>query len=105
MGARDRLHYLDNLKVALTGLLIAHHVGQAYGPTGGAWPIQEAARAAILGPFFTVNRSFLMSLFFLISGFFVARSFDAKGGWPFVRGRLLRLGLPLLSWGLVMIPL
>ncbi len=105
MAERERLYYLDNLKVALTVLLIAHHVGQAYGPTGGTWPIQETARAALLGPFFTVNRSFFMSLFFLISGYFVARSFDAKPGWPFVKSRLLRLGVPLLVFSLLMIPL
>jgi peptidoglycan/LPS O-acetylase OafA/YrhL len=91
--------------VALTGLLIAHHVGQAYGPTGGAWPIQEAARSAVLGPLFTIDRSFFMSLFFLISGYFVARSYDGKGGWEFVKGRLLRIGLPVLAWALLMIPL
>jgi|GEM_PF-1215465 len=105
MAERERLYYLDNLRVALTALLIAHHVGQAYGPTGGAWPIQEAARSAFLGPLFTIDRSFFMSLFFLISGHFVARSYDAKGGWPFVKGRLLRIGLPLLVWSLLMVPL
>ena len=105
MAERERLYYFDNLKVALTVLLIAHHVGQAYGPTGGTWPIQETARAALLGPFFTVNRSFFMSLFFLISGYFVARSFDANPGWPFVKSRLLRLGIPLLVFSLLMIPL
>jgi glucans biosynthesis protein C len=56
--------------------VIAHHVGQAYGPTGGSWPIQEAARTRILGPFFTVNRSFFMSLFFLISGYLMVMSYD-----------------------------
>ena len=100
-----RLFYLDNLRVALTMLLVAHHVGQAYGPTGGSWPIQEAARAAILGPLFTIDRSFFMSLFFLISGFFSAASYDAKGGRAFVRSRLLRLGLPVVVWALLMIPL
>ncbi len=105
MAERERFYYLDNLKVALTGLLIAHHVGQAYGPTGGSWPIQEAARAAILGPFFTVNRSFFMSLFFLISGYLVARSYDAKPGWPFVKSRLVRLGLPVLVFAVLMVPL
>jgi len=100
-----RLFYLDNLRVALTMLLVAHHVGQAYGPTGGAWPIQEAARAAILGPLFTIDRSFFMSLFFLVSGFFTAASYDAKGGRAFVRSRLLRLGLPVLVWAVLMVPL
>ena len=31
-----RLYFLDNLRIALTILVIAHHVGQAYGPTGGS---------------------------------------------------------------------
>ncbi len=98
-----RLYYLDNLRVALTVLLIAHHVGQAYGPTGGAWPIGEAVRAPILGAFFAVNRSFFMSLFFLISGYFTAMAVDAKGPSAFMRSRLLRLGLPVLVWGLVVV--
>ena len=34
-----RLYYLDNLRVAVIILVIAHHVGQAYGPTGGWWVI------------------------------------------------------------------
>jgi peptidoglycan/LPS O-acetylase OafA/YrhL len=68
LSVKTRLYYLDYLRVALTILVIAHHVGQAYGPTGGAWPVQEPTRAALLGPFFTVNRSFFMSLFFMISG-------------------------------------
>lgn len=100
-----RLYYLDNLKIALTVLVIAHHVGQAYGPTGGAWPIQEAARSAILGPFFTVNRSFFMSLFFLISGYFMVASYDHHGPGRFLKGRLLRLGIPLLTFFFLIIPL
>jgi peptidoglycan/LPS O-acetylase OafA/YrhL len=35
-----RLFYLDTLRIVLTILVIAHHVGQAYGPTGGYWPVQ-----------------------------------------------------------------
>jgi len=105
MGDARRLYYLDNLKIALTILVIAHHVGQAYGPTGGAWPIQEATRAAILGPFFTVNRSFFMSLFFLISGYFMVASYDHHGPGRFLKGRLLRLGVPLLAFFFLIIPL
>lgn len=105
MGDARRLYYLDNLKIGLTILVIAHHVGQAYGPTGGAWPIQEATRAAILGPFFTVNRSFFMSLFFLISGYFMVASYDHHGPGRFLKGRLLRLGIPLLAFFFLIIPL
>ena len=98
-----RMLYLDNLRVAVIMLVIAHHVGQAYGPTGGWWPIQEAARAQVLGPFFTVNRSFFMSLFFMISGYFTVMSFRSKGASAFLRDRFLRLGIPTLVFGLLMV--
>lgn len=97
----SRLFYLDNLRVALIAGVIAHHAGQAYGPTGGTWPIMEATRAAILGPFFTVNRSFAMSLFFFVSGYFTVISCDAKGPAAFLKSRLLRLGIPVLVVALV----
>ena|SRR5438477_77773 len=98
VGARET--YLDSLKVLLTALVIAHHAGQAYGPTGGRWPIFEPERAGILGPFFSVNAGFFMGLFFLISAYFVPLSFDRKGGSAFLRYRFVRLGVPLLvAWG------
>ncbi len=103
--ATGRLYFLDNLRIALTILVIAHHVGQAYGPTGGAWPIQESTRAGILGPFFTVNRSFFMSLFFLISGYLMVMSYDRGRPLAFVKARLLRLGVPLVAFFLLVIPL
>jgi len=105
MGETRRLYFLDNLRIGLTILVIAHHVGQAYGPTGGSWPIQESARAAVLGPFFTVNRSFFMSLFFLISGYFMVMSYDRIGPGVFLKNRLLRLGVPLVLFFLLIIPL
>ena len=105
MEKENRLFYVDNLRVALTILVIAHHVGQAYGPTGGYWPVQEAARAALLGPFFTVNRSFFMSLFFMISGYFMVMAYEHNGPGAFLKSRLMRLGVPFLVYGAVMIPL
>jgi len=104
MGDIRRLYFLDNLRIGLTVLVIAHHVGQAYGPTGGYWPVQEATRAAVLGPFFTVNRSFFMSLFFLISGYLMVASYDRAGPAAFFRSRFLRLGVPLLAFFLLVIP-
>ena len=100
-----RLYFIDNLKVALTILVIAHHVGQAYGPTGGWWPIQEAVRTPWLGPFFTVNRSFFMSLFFMLSGYFMVLSYDRHGPTSFLKSHLLRLGAPLLFFFFLVIPL
>ena len=105
MRETRHLYFADNLRIALTILVIAHHVGQAYGPTGGYWPIQEETRAAVLGPFFTVNRSFFMSLFFMISGYFMVMSYDRHGPVRFLKSRVLRLGVPLLIFFFLVIPL
>jgi fucose 4-O-acetylase-like acetyltransferase len=99
-----RIFYLDNLRIVLTILVIAHHVGQAYGPTGGYWPVQETARAALLGPFFTVNRSFFMSLFFMISGYFMVSAYQRNGSAAFIRSRFVRLGVPVLAFAALMLP-
>jgi peptidoglycan/LPS O-acetylase OafA/YrhL len=100
--ATTRLAYIDNLRALLAALVVAHHVGQAYGPTGGDWPIFNPTRAAILGPFFAVNASFFMGLFFLIAGYFVPHAYDRKGAGSFLKDRLIRLGVPLLFVSLVL---
>ena len=89
-----RLFFADKLKTALTMLVIAHHAGQPYGPTGGSWPVSNAVQSPLLGPFFAVNAAFFMGLFFLLSGYFVPGSYRKKGGGAFFKGRLIRLGIP-----------
>ncbi len=99
-----RTAYFDNIRIALIILVLMHHVGQAYGPTGGWWAYQEPERARILGIFFGVNRSFFMSLFFFISGYFMPGAFDKKGPAKFLVDRFKRLGIPLLVFFLAIIP-
>jgi glucans biosynthesis protein C len=100
---RPRLFFIDNLRIGLIALVVAHHVGQAYGPTGGWWYFTDSGKAPILGAFFTVNRSFLMSLFFMISGYFLPQSFGRKTR-GFLKDRFVRLGTPLLVFAFVIIP-
>ncbi|MGC4044978.1 MAG: acyltransferase family protein [Armatimonas sp.] len=74
--------YLDNLKVWLTFLVVAHHVAQAYGPTGGAWPVSEPMRSPYLAPFITINAMFFMGLFFFISRLLYPGAYQRKGFRP-----------------------
>ena len=98
------LFFIDNLRIALIVLVIVRHAGQAYGPTGGSWYFENPDRASIPGAFFTVNRSFFMSLFFMISGYFLPASYDRKGTREFLGDRLRRLGWPLLVFFFAVIP-
>lgn len=104
MSERRTLFFIDNLRIALIMLVIAHHAGQAYGPTGDFWYFENSERASILWAFFVVNRSFFMSLFFMISGYFLPASYDRKGARDFLNDRLRRLGVPLLVFFFIVIP-
>jgi len=96
-----RLYFADNLRVCLVMLVVAHHAAQAYGPTGGRWPISNPESIGLLGPFFSVNASFMMGLLFLIAGYFTASSFARKSIGGFLKARLIRIGIPLLFFALV----
>jgi hypothetical protein len=103
-SARPRLAYLDNLKACLAALVVFHHAGQPYGPTGGSWPIFHAEKFRLLGPFFHTNASFFMGLFFLISAYFLPRAYDRQGPAGFLADRFRRFGLPVLAFGLLLFP-
>ncbi len=106
MGIKEsgkRIYFLDNLKVALTALVVAHHAGQPYGASNGFW-YYKSKETLNLGPFFGVNAAFFMSLFFLISAYFLPASFDKKGPGVFIKERFKRLGTPLLFGFFIMIP-
>lgn len=99
----NRLRYLDNLKIALMMLVVAHHAAQPYGP-GDWWYVQGGERAGVLASFTTVNGAFFMSLFFVVSAFLVPAAYDRKGGWVFLKDRMRRLALPLLFGFFVIMP-
>jgi glucans biosynthesis protein C len=92
----NRIVYVDVIKVFLTCLVVAHHAGQAYGPTGGVWVVSDTAKTSWLGQFFFINASYMMGLYFFISGYFMVFSLNRKTNAQFIKDRLVRLGIPLL---------
>ncbi len=92
----NRIVYIDVIKVFLTCLVVAHHAGQAYGPTGGVWVVSDTSKANWLGQFFFINASYMMGLYFFISGYFMVFSLNRKTQIQFIKDRLIRLGIPLL---------
>lgn len=98
---KDRIAYVDQIRVFLTCLVVAHHAGQAYGPTGGVWVVDNVAKAAWLGNFFFINASYMMGLYFFISGYFLVFSIKRKSNAAFTKDRLKKLGIPLLFFTLL----
>ena len=107
--AATRIHFIDRLRVVMTVLVIAHHSAITYGASG-SWFYREPGNAAsptvqLLTMFVTVNQAFFMGMFFLLAGYYTPVSLAAKGASRWAADRLLRLGMPLLAFGLVLGPL
>ncbi len=107
--AATRLLFIDNIRVFLTILVILHHTMIIYAGTG-SWGLytegrQDAITTVIGGWFCLVNQAYFMSLFLLISAYFVPGSYDRKGAGHFVKDRLIRLGIPLIIYSWIISPL
>lgn len=100
---------LDRLKAGVTLLVVFHHTSITYGGAG-SWfyrelPTNDSPSSLLLTLFCAVNQAWFMGLFFLVAGYFTPDSLQRKTSRAFVRDRLLRLGLPLLAFGLLLGPL
>lgn len=54
-------------------------------------------RTPWLGAFFALSEAFVVPAFFSLSGYYAERSLERHAPWPFVRRKLVRLGVPLLT--------
>lgn len=107
---------IDAMRAFVTLLVLAHHALIAYMPDvprpaaaftqpamlWAAFPIVDSQKFGLFGLLVMINDLFFMALMFFISGLFVWRGLSAKGAGGFLRGRLLRLGVPfVLAAGLL----
>jgi len=107
---QTRMLYIDNMRVLLISLVIVGHMAITYGAPQGSWYYREEGE---VGPVFAIvtlfllgiGASFLLGLFYLIAGYFTPRPYDRKGAKRFIIERLVRLGIPLILYALVINPL
>jgi peptidoglycan/LPS O-acetylase OafA/YrhL len=107
MAQRDL--YIDRLRSVMTVFVVLHHTAITYGAIGG-WFWHEidpsgALSSQLLILFCTTNQAYFMGFFFLLAGYFTPASLERKGYARFIGDRFLRLGLPLLAFGLILGPL
>lgn len=104
---RTRLYYIDNLRVALTVVVVLQHCAITYGIMQFWFYVEPATDPSgiFLDIFAAVNSVYLMDVFFLVAGYFVPSSVDRKGPGGFMKDRLVRLGIPLLLFLIVLRPL
>ncbi len=107
MPTRD--FWIDRLRTVLTVLVLLHHTAITYGASGG-WFYYElhpngSLASTLLTLFCATNQAYFMGFFFLLAGYFTPRSLERKGYMRFLGDRLLRLGVPMAGFIVLLGPL
>ena len=105
---KPRLFFIDNLRILVISLVIVSHCSITYGGPGGWFyidPGNAPGTPFVLAMIDMLNQSFFMGFFTLVSAYFIVPSLLRKGREKFVHDRLVRLGIPLLFFVLVLNPL
>ena len=102
MPETKRIHYLDNIRIYLTVIVILQHLTITYGAPGG-WYYREfdfhqldTITLAALVLFVAANQAYFMGFFFFLGGYFSNSSLKRKDSGGFLIQRIIRLGIPLL---------
>jgi glucans biosynthesis protein C len=105
---RGRLVHLDRLKILLTAGVITAHAAMSYG-AAGTWLYEEdslsGATALVLSVLVGGGVMFVLGLFFLMSGMLTTGPLQRRGPRRFLVSRLVRLGIPVLAYALVVWPM
>ncbi|WP_367868272.1 acyltransferase [Pedobacter sp. WC2423] len=107
LNPSNKVFYIDNIKLLLTLLVVLHHTFIAYGSSGSWYYTEKTTHVGAMVPmtmFVSINQSFFMGFFFLLSAYFTGPSYDKKGAGQYMTDRLLRLGIPLLFYSFVLSP-
>ncbi len=103
----SRLFFIDYLRAFLIILVIMLHLAFTYGSSINLWYYHDTTNALTAGLVTSltgIGQAFCLGLFFLISAYFTPGAYDRKGAGRFLRDRLVRLGLPLLIYDLLINP-
>jgi peptidoglycan/LPS O-acetylase OafA/YrhL len=103
----ERFHSFDALRASALLLGIVLHATMSFlvGFRELRFPIADVSQSLTLEVFFFVVHMFRMMLFFLVAGFFARLLMQRLGTGGFTKNRLRRVGLPLLIFYPVLLPL
>ena len=104
----NRVNYLDNLKTALTCLVVAHHTSQGYVTIDTGWSVQQPnipeINNRLIGWLLSVDNAFFMALFFMLSAYFIPLSLEHKTAKRYLWERTKRLGIPIIIFMFMVLP-
>lgn len=99
---RQRLYFLDWLRIAAFSLLLPYHVGMFY--VTWDWHVKSPAASHALEPLLLAISPWRLPLLFFISGAVIQSVISRLSDWGFVRQRSSKLLVPLLFGMLVVVP-
>lgn len=105
---KERLFYIDNLRLMVIVFVVMHHLAVTYSGFGSFYYIESRPLDLLSTIWFAFYLSFqqgyFMGLLFMIAGYFVAGSYDRKGFDRFIKERFKRLMIPTLIYMVFITP-
>ena len=95
-----RIHYLDAMRSIMMMLGVVYHSAPVFSPVEGVWFIQSDNTTTLAPAIMGFIHIFRMPVFFMISGYFAIFSIQRYGNDLFIKKRLKRILIPLVTTAL-----
>ena len=102
--SRPRQHFWDALRAFLMLLGIPYHVALCY-QVGQDFIVHSGESVPGFLEFSQVTHLFRMQAFFVIAGYFALMLLARRDPWNWLKGRFLRLGVPLVTTMVTLVPI
>lgn len=101
-----RLHAMDALRAFALLLGVVLHATMSFFPGPQVWLVEDRSSSVLMSAAFFVIHMLRMMTFFLLAGYVARASYARRNAWPFLRDRLVRIGVPLvLGWPILLVAL
>ena len=98
----QRMHDLDVVRTIALMMGIVFHGALSFMPIFIGWAVMDVSTSDIIPMLVLISHAFRMPLFFMLAGFFVAKSLSKTGVINVIKHRLIRIGIPfILGWMLL----
>jgi glucan biosynthesis protein C len=103
--AKERLFYIDNLRLLMIVFVVMHHLAVTYSGFGSFYYVEgkhlDTLSTIWFAFYLSFQQGYFMGFLFMIAGYFVAGSYDRKGFGRFIGERFKRLMIPSLIYMVV----
>ncbi len=106
MNTSSRLYFLDNLRAVVVILVVVLHGSityMAYAPAW--WYVLDPNRSEVFTELVLLIDVPIMPILFFLAGYFAVPSRQKHGAGPFLKDKLIHIGLPWIFGALVLAPL